>query len=141
MKKQQRSLSQTDIQLKPGESFDASKLGKPGSVIVYRDRVVIWIEERELTVDLEDLRDNEWREVRFCKFRRGSNKGGEMTPLEMIAEWRRGCSCAPKEHPEECHECTRALINALEKALKGDIEKVTTLNSPWYRLKRYLRGI
>jgi hypothetical protein len=40
-----------------------------------------------------------------------------VTPLEMIAEWRKGCSCAPKGQPEECRACTRGLINALEKAL------------------------
>jgi len=37
------------------------------------------------------------------------------SPLEMIAEWRKGCSVAQK--PEECPECTLALINALEKSL------------------------
>lgn len=38
-----------------------------------------------------------------------------LTPLEMIAEWRKGCSCSDKEHPEECHECTLALIDAIER--------------------------
>lgn len=42
-----------------------------------------------------------------------------MTPLEMITEWRKGCSCAHAGKPEECHECTRALIDALERKL-GD---------------------
>jgi hypothetical protein len=60
-----------------------------------------------------------------------------VTPLEMIAEWRKGCSCVEQiydvpardsavggyylpraEHPEGCQECTRALIDALERALK-----------------------
>jgi hypothetical protein len=41
-----------------------------------------------------------------------------MTPLDMIAEWRKGCSCAGKEHPEECHECTLELINSIERYLK-----------------------
>lgn len=53
-----------------------------------------------------------------------------MSPLEMIAEWRKGCSCAgayfdkmmghPEgtTQPEECHECTRGLIDALETKLK-----------------------
>ncbi len=38
-----------------------------------------------------------------------------MTTLEMIAEWRKGRSCAPSEAPEECPECTRALIDAIER--------------------------
>lgn len=40
-----------------------------------------------------------------------------MTPLEMIEEWRNGCSCGSVEHPEDCTECTRALIDALERRL------------------------
>ena len=41
------------------------------------------------------------------------------SPLEMIAEWRKGCSVAQiaGQPPEYCPECTLALINALEKAL------------------------
>lgn len=45
-----------------------------------------------------------------------------MTPLEMIAEWRKGCavvaSCGMRHRPEKCEECTLALINALEARLK-----------------------
>lgn len=41
-----------------------------------------------------------------------------MTILEMIAEWRKGCSCASAGKPEECPECTRALIDAIEKKAK-----------------------
>lgn len=40
-----------------------------------------------------------------------------MTPLEMIAEWRKGCSCSSPEMPEECSECTKALIDAIEAFL------------------------
>lgn len=40
-----------------------------------------------------------------------------MEPLQMIAEWRKGCSCAAAGRPEECPECTAALIDALEQAL------------------------
>jgi hypothetical protein len=43
-----------------------------------------------------------------------------MTPLEMIAEWRKGCSCAPAGKPEACQECTRALIDGLEIQLNSD---------------------
>ena len=39
-----------------------------------------------------------------------------MTPIEMIQEWRKGCSNA-KRHPSECQECTVALISSLEAAL------------------------
>jgi hypothetical protein len=42
-----------------------------------------------------------------------------MTPLEMIAEWRKGCSCAPSGKAEDCCECTRGLIDALEQKLGG----------------------
>lgn len=53
-----------------------------------------------------------------------------MTPLEMIAEWRKGCSCAGPEYdrimgkPEgttsatECADCTEGLIDALEDRLR-----------------------
>lgn len=37
-----------------------------------------------------------------------------MHPLSMIAEWRKGCSCASPAHPEECLSCTRGLIDALQ---------------------------
>jgi non-homologous end joining protein Ku len=42
-----------------------------------------------------------------------------MTPLEMIAEWRKGCSCAATGKPEQCQECALALINALERSLEA----------------------
>lgn len=41
-----------------------------------------------------------------------------MTPIAMIQEWRKGCSCSSPEHPEECRECTRALLDDLEPALR-----------------------
>jgi hypothetical protein len=41
-----------------------------------------------------------------------------MTPLELIAEWRKGCSCAPAGKPEECQACTAGLISALELWLR-----------------------
>lgn len=49
-----------------------------------------------------------------------------MTPLEMIATWRQGCSCSQEIgldgsvtplSPAVCQECTEALINALESRL------------------------
>lgn len=55
------------------------------------------------------------------------------TPLEMIAEWRKGCTGggpvldqiegAPlgTHSPAECVECTEALIDALEKRLEFDV--------------------
>lgn len=42
-----------------------------------------------------------------------------MTPLEIIDEWLKGCSHATKNRPEECHECTRSLIYALQLSLLG----------------------
>jgi len=41
-----------------------------------------------------------------------------MTNLDRIKEWKRGCSNAYKDRPETCPECTRALIDAIEKDLK-----------------------
>lgn len=35
-------------------------------------------------------------------------------PLTNIAEWRKGCSCAPKEFPVQCEACTEGLIKAVE---------------------------
>lgn len=43
-----------------------------------------------------------------------------MTILEMIEEWRKGCSCSTEGHPEECHDCTVVLIEAIEKRYKKD---------------------
>lgn len=52
-----------------------------------------------------------------------------MTPLEMIAEWEKGCTCggpvfdrcegnpAGTTSPVQCQECTVALIEALKGAL------------------------
>ena len=57
--------------------------------------------------------DQQFMEIEQCRIRRERRQ--VMKPLEMIAEWRKGCSVAQK--PEECPECTLTLINALEKAL------------------------
>jgi hypothetical protein len=46
-----------------------------------------------------------------------------MTPLQMIAEWKKGCSNAPKETPEDCPECTRALVACIEASLKDSTGK------------------
>lgn len=40
----------------------------------------------------------------------------------MIAEWRKGCSCASHGRPEECQECTRGLIDAIEGRLRADTQ-------------------
>ena len=45
-----------------------------------------------------------------------------MSPKQMIEEWRKGCSCAPASAPELCQECTRALIEALDKKLNPPSE-------------------
>lgn len=42
-----------------------------------------------------------------------------MTPLEMIAEWRRGCSLAGADDPCACRACTMALIDSLEQSLRN----------------------
>jgi len=47
-----------------------------------------------------------------------------MEILEMIAEWRRGCTCSRPGHPEECVSCTLGLIEAIERK-----EKVLTFSS------------
>jgi len=55
-----------------------------------------------------------------------------MKPLDMINEWRKGCSCAGPYFDKmmgyadgttpasECIECTNGLIDALEKSLQTD---------------------
>lgn len=45
-----------------------------------------------------------------------------MKPIEMIAEWQKGCSiagpaCGQDDSPAECIECTEGLINAMAKAM------------------------
>ena len=56
-----------------------------------------------------------------------------MTPLEMIAEWRKGCTCAGPTAvthglapegtgPEDCPECTVGLIDHLEAALRSEAQ-------------------
>lgn len=61
-----------------------------------------------------------------------------MRPLEMIAEWRKGCTVAGplfneiidkdgKTSPADCVECTEGLINALEGRLREDERK----NARW----------
>lgn len=40
-----------------------------------------------------------------------------MEILEMIAEWRKGCTLAP-HNPAECASCTVALITAIENKEK-----------------------
>lgn len=43
-----------------------------------------------------------------------------MTPLEIIAEWEKGCSCASLGKPEECAECTGAALRAIKDRLTKD---------------------
>jgi hypothetical protein len=54
----------------------------------------------------------------------------KMTNLERIKEWRKGCSCASSEHPEECHECTLGLISAIEKDLSEGAKNTEQANQP-----------
>jgi hypothetical protein len=60
----------------------------------------------------------------------------DMTPLEMIAEWRRGCTNAgPREcpapveptSPAACVECTDGLIEALQKRLTEERDLIRNL--------------
>lgn len=75
-----------------------------------------------------------------------------MTPLEMIEEWRKGCSVSltvaleerrahadqlslddlqelQREHPEDCPHCTRALIDHLERKLREPPERPRLLRN------------
>lgn len=38
-----------------------------------------------------------------------------MDPAQIVAEWRRGCSCAPKGAPWECADCTGAAMRAVAR--------------------------
>lgn len=49
-----------------------------------------------------------------------------MNILDLIAEWRKGCSKAPASNPEECHACTVALIDAIERH-ERQVEQVAYL--------------
>lgn len=68
-----------------------------------------------------------------------------MTPLEMIAQWRKGCSNTMEFsasgkylgqclHPENCPDCTRGLIDAIERVL--GIEEARQLSVEDIRLLR-----
>jgi hypothetical protein len=37
--------------------------------------------------------------------------------LRIIREWKRGCSCASDGQPEDCHSCTRAAMDAIERVV------------------------
>lgn len=43
-------------------------------------------------------------------------------PLRNIAEWRKGCTCAPKDSPAECIDCTVGLITAVENWFNERVE-------------------
>ena len=59
-----------------------------------------------------------------------------MHPLLAIAEWKKGCSCAGPVYdkivhnspgttrPEECPECTKALIDHIERYFINELFKV-----------------
>lgn len=67
-----------------------------------------------------------------------------MTPLDMIAEWRKGCTCAAEGKPEECHECTTELINAMELWLRKPLWQRIWLRSranEWLRIMQMRRGM
>lgn len=60
-----------------------------------------------------------------------------MNPGEMIEEWKKGCSCSSDGKPEECLECTRSLVDALDKYYQeqSDLYQLPATrfvsNSPW----------
>jgi hypothetical protein len=43
-----------------------------------------------------------------------------MTILEMIEEWRKGCSIAGPDNLHECGHCSEALLDIIEKKLKRE---------------------
>lgn len=80
---------------------------------------------RNLTVEFSGVTIREQAERMALHLRSSSraDPGRLMSPLEMIEEWRKGCSiagpaCGQNDSPAECHECTEGLIDALEDALK-----------------------
>lgn len=42
----------------------------------------------------------------------------EQRIINIIKKWQKGCSCAD-ESPDECQECTRSMIRALNRAVRG----------------------
>ena len=53
-----------------------------------------------------------------------------MNILEMIAEWRKGCSCSVGKSPYECRECTVDLIFAIEGKAKDAAAAPPALATP-----------
>lgn len=43
-------------------------------------------------------------------------------PLANIAEWRKGCTCAPEDSPAKCIDCTVGLITAVENWFNERVE-------------------
>lgn len=48
-----------------------------------------------------------------------SNMTLQQDIARLIAIWKTGCSCATKDAPEQCPECTRGLIDAIETRAKA----------------------
>lgn len=53
-----------------------------------------------------------------------------MTPIEKAAEWLRGCSNSDT-HPEDCAECTNALILSLANDLRKAAAQKGPMQSYW----------
>lgn len=52
-----------------------------------------------------------------------------MTILELIIEWRKGCSNTTDDNPVTCPMCTVGLIEAIEKqAIKNDFDMAYLTN-------------
>lgn len=44
-----------------------------------------------------------------------------MTPLEILAEWEKGCANTPHRGPEQCASCTRTMVKKLRQALTKEV--------------------
>jgi hypothetical protein len=56
--------------------------------------------------------ENEAREAAAA---RGFSK---LHPMAISTHWRQGCSMTAPDAPEQCAECTRSMVAALEEALR-----------------------
>lgn len=84
--------------------------------VIYQDQTITRYQSALCPVEFRDLEMPKAKDEANGETRRLSCC---MTPLELIAEWRKGCSNAPADQPELCPECTRRLIDALEARLGG----------------------
>lgn len=72
------------------------------------------------------------------------NAGKVRHPLQNIAEWRKGCSCAIGGHPSQCEACTDGLVAAIEEwfeqpAAPAESSVFKSALDEWFEKTEWLR--